>query len=78
MIRQAAVAQPQQPQVALSLPFNDAQLLAMIAVHLDRPTPRQQVEAAVEIVAEAVAAVNLGRLQESIQAKRFRAMDSSR
>lgn len=77
MLQQAAVAQPQQPQVALSLPFNDAQLLAMVAVHIDAPTLKKQVEAAVEIVAESVVAVNTGALGRMIEAKRKRLMESS-
>ena len=70
MMQQAAVAQPAPQQTVLSTPFNDTQLIAMIAVQCIGPTAEDRVEHAIDLVVEAVVAVNTGKLSAAIEAKR--------
>lgn len=69
MIR--AAGQPQAPQMVISAPMNDVQLIAWVAGQIcggNRGVqPAQAVEAAVEVVAEAFVQFNSGEFQRAVE-----------
>ena len=60
-------AQPQQPQMVIAQPFNDIQLVAMIAGTSRAGTAAEAVKWAVEIVAHAVVDGNPAAITRRVQ-----------
>ncbi len=54
LLRAIQAQQPQQPATVIAAPFNDVQLVAMIAAHQHDMTPREAVARAMDIVVESI------------------------
>lgn len=54
--------QPPGPHLAVASPFNDIQMLAMVAALTGEASPAEAVDLAIEIVAHAAAANKTGKL----------------
>lgn len=61
------------PEVTLATPFNDVQLISMLAAQIwsraDDTTPKQSVEVALEIVAETIVQMKSGALDRLVAFK---------